>query len=235
VPIQAVESQRLYQQVAEQIGELIRRGEFRAGDRLPAERDLARQLGVSRPVVREAMIALEIAGLVEVRTGAGIFVTISKPDGGGLLALTDVGPSPSDLIAARKLLEPEIAFAAAASVTDADLAGIAETLDRMEEAVATGDDIEPFDRLFHARIAAATRNTVLTAIVDQLWESMLTPLFSSLHLHTGLPAGQRTTLSEHRAIFQALRSRDGATARDAMRRHLARVEAILLSGDVTIA
>jgi DNA-binding FadR family transcriptional regulator len=235
VPIQAVESQRLYQQVAEQISELIQRGEFRAGDRLPAERDLARQLGVSRPVVREAMIALEIAGLVEVRTGAGIFVNESKPDGGGLLALSDVGPSPFDLIAARKLLESEIAFAAAASLTEADLAGIAETLDRMEKAIATGDDIEPFDRLFHARIAASTRNTVLTAIVDQLWESMLTPLFSSLHLHTGLPAGQRATLAEHRDIFQALRSGDGATARDAMRRHLARVEAILLSGDVTIA
>ena len=70
MPIQTVESQRLYQQVAGQLGELIRQGEFLPGDRLPPERDLARQLGVSRPTVREAMIALEIAGLVEVRTDA---------------------------------------------------------------------------------------------------------------------------------------------------------------------
>src|SRR3954452_5959063 len=117
MPLQAIETQQLYQQAAEQIGDLIRRREIGAGQRLPAERDLARQLGVSRPVVREAMIALEIAGLIEVRSGAGIFVKEPKPDGGGLPASSDVGPSPFDLIAARKLLESEIAFVAAASVT----------------------------------------------------------------------------------------------------------------------
>jgi len=75
MPFQIVESQRLYQQVAEQLGGLIDRGEFREGDRLPPERELSKKLGVSRPVVREAMIALEIAGLVEVRVGAGAFVS----------------------------------------------------------------------------------------------------------------------------------------------------------------
>ena len=231
MPLQAIETQRLYQQVAEQVGELIRRGEFAAGQRLPSERDLARQLGVSRPVVREAMIVLELTGLVEVRTGAGIFVRRPGPDGGALLALGDAGPSPFDLIAARKLLEPEIALVAAACPTEADLAGIGETLDRMREAVAAGGDIKPFDRLFHTRIAAATRNTVLTGIVDQFWEQMMTPLFSGLHLHTGLPANQWASLAEHEAILQALRARDGAAAREAMRAHLARTEAIMLAGD----
>ena len=74
MPFQPVDSRRLYEQVADQIGGLVRRGEFVAGQRLPAERDLAKMLGVSRPVVREAMIALEIAGLIEVRTGSGAFV-----------------------------------------------------------------------------------------------------------------------------------------------------------------
>jgi DNA-binding FadR family transcriptional regulator len=74
VPFQAVAAQRLYEQVAEQISALIAAGEFRPGDRLPPERDLARQLRVSRPVIREAMIALELAGSVEVRTGAGTYV-----------------------------------------------------------------------------------------------------------------------------------------------------------------
>ena len=75
MPFQAVATQRLYEQVAGQVTDLVARGEFKPGDRLPPERDLAKILGVSRPTVREAMIALEIAGLVEVRVGAGTFVT----------------------------------------------------------------------------------------------------------------------------------------------------------------
>src|SRR5215831_8752577 len=122
MPFQVVESQRLYQQVAEQLGGLIDRGEFREGDRLPPERELSKKLGVSRPVVREAMIALEIAGLVEVRGGAGTFVKRARGDTGSLLAaVADPGPGPFDLIAARRLLEGEIAFSAALKITNADI------------------------------------------------------------------------------------------------------------------
>src|SRR5205807_3545845 len=74
MPIQALEPQRLYRQIAEQLRKLMTKGEFKPGERLPAERDLAKQLGVSRPSVREALIALEVEGWVEVRTGSGIFV-----------------------------------------------------------------------------------------------------------------------------------------------------------------
>lgn len=235
MPIQAVESQRLYQQVAEQIGELIRRGEFRAGDRLPAERDLARQLGVSRPVVREAMIALEIAGLVEVRTGSGIFVRSAETNAAHPVVLPDVGPSPFDLIAARKLLEPEIALTAATSLSQADLDGIAEALHLMREAQAAGRDVKSADRLFHTRIAAATGNTVLASIVDQLWEHACVPIFGGLHAHTKLPNHERAALAEHAEILSALQRRDALAARDAMRAHLARTEAIMLAGDNAVA
>ena len=81
MPFQAVATQRLYEQVAGQVTELVARGEFKPGDRLPPERDLAKVLGVSRPTVREAMIALEMAGLVEVRVGAGTFVTDKAKNG----------------------------------------------------------------------------------------------------------------------------------------------------------
>ena len=74
MPLQTVEPQRLYRQIAEQVRSLIAGGEFAAGSRLPAERDLAKQLGVSRPSVREALIALEVEGWVEVRTGSGVYV-----------------------------------------------------------------------------------------------------------------------------------------------------------------
>lgn len=235
MPIQAVESQRLYQQVAEQIGELIRGGEFQAGERLPAERDLARQLGVSRPVVREAMIALEMAGLVEVRTGSGIYAQKPEMNGAQPFVLPDVGPSPFDLIAARKLLEPEIALTAAANISEADLDEIADALRQMQAAQGSGGDVKPTDRLFHTRIAAATGNTVLASIVDQLWEHASAPIFSSLHAHTGLPEHERAALAEHAEILTALQRRDGSAAREAMRAHLARTEAIMLAGDVTVA
>src|ERR1044072_2614293 len=107
MPFRAVAAQRLYQQVAEQLGGLIDRGEFREGDRLPPERELSKKLGVSRPVVREAMIALEIAGLVEVRGGAGAFVTDKAKNGAAIQESNSrlfegVGSSPLELIAARR-------------------------------------------------------------------------------------------------------------------------------------
>src|ERR1043165_909987 len=113
MPFQAVATQRLYEQVAGQVTELVTRGEFKPGDRLPPERDLAKLLGVSRPTVREAMIALEIAGLVEVRVGAGAFVT-QKAKNGAANGETNgrlfegVGSSPLELIAARRAIEPEV-------------------------------------------------------------------------------------------------------------------------------
>ena len=79
MPIRAVETNRLYRQIAEQLSRLIASGEFSEGSRLPSERDLAVQLGVSRPSVREALIALEVAGKVDVRVGAGIFVSTRRP------------------------------------------------------------------------------------------------------------------------------------------------------------
>ena len=93
MPLQAVASKRLYQQVADQIASLIREGHWSAGDRLPSERDMSQQLGVSRPTVREAILALEIAGLVEVRTGAGIYV-LDESQGQGRDHCRRLGPKP---------------------------------------------------------------------------------------------------------------------------------------------
>ncbi len=234
MPIQVVKAQRLYQRAAEQIGELVRRGEFRAGDRLPAERDLARQLGVSRPVVREAVIALEIAGLVEVRTGSGIYARNPEANRVQPLPPTDAGASPSELIAARKLLEPEIAFTAATNASAADLDGVADALQQMRRAKRAGRDIKPADRLFHTRVAAGTGNMVLVSIVDQLWEQALAPIFSSLHARTHLAKHEREALAEHAEILKALQCHDGPAAREAMRVHLAQTEAIMLAGDATM-
>lgn len=229
MPFQAIETQRLYQQVAEQIGALIRRGEFASGDRLPPERDLARSLGVSRPVVREAMVALEIAGLVEVRTGSGIYVQTA---GGEARALPAPGPSPFDLIRARRMIEGEIAFAAAEAASPADLEGISEAMAMIGTAIAEGRETLPADRLFHVRLAAATGNPVLVSVIEGMWETMMTmPVFSALRRRSGLTAYEPTMLADHTRIVEALCRRDPAGARDAMRAHLAEVEQVMLCGE----
>jgi DNA-binding FadR family transcriptional regulator len=231
MPLQAIESQRLYQQAAEQIGDLIRRRELGAGQRLPSERDLARQLGVSRPVVREAMIALEIAGLVDIKTGSGIYVRNAVPESVQPVVIFDVGPSPFEVIAVRKMLEPEVAFAAASTRSAADLVGIDEALELMKRAIDTRSDFTAADRLFHTRIATATRNTVLISIVDQLWGHILTPLFSNLHARTSLAKHHRAALAQHAKILQALRKKDAPGARDAMSAHVTMTETLIMSND----
>jgi DNA-binding FadR family transcriptional regulator len=233
VPIQLVEAQRLYQHVAEQIGSLIHAGEFRDGDRLPPERELAKQLGVSRPVVREAMIALEIAGLVDVRGGAGAFVKRARADAGSLLAATaDPGPGPFDLIAARQLLEGEIAFTAASKVTQANLRSLTEAIDQMRSDIEAGRDTRQSDRLFHLRVAELTGNGVLSGLVDGLWAHMLAPMFDVLGRHAGLRGKDRMTIADHERIVEALGRRDAEAARAAMRAHLAHVEEILMREDM---
>ncbi|MFI4988159.1 MAG: FadR/GntR family transcriptional regulator [Alphaproteobacteria bacterium] len=228
MPIQPLASQRLYQQAADQIRELIRAGEYRPGDRLPPERELAKRLGVSRPTVREAMIALEIAGIVAIRAGAGIYVS-DEPCRETHMALPalDAGPSPFDLLDARRLLECEIVERAARHATRADLARIREAIEEMEGDMAAGGDGRDADRLFHARIAEAAGNGVLASLADGLWEGMSAPLFHHLSSHTGLPDHQQMTIRDHRAIYDCLRRRDAQGARAAMEAHLSHVEAVL--------
>src|SRR5215470_6317315 len=130
MPIATVENRRLYRQIAAQLSALIASGEFAVGQRLPSERELAAQLGVSRPSLREALIALELEGLVEVRVGAGIWVTAAGRTPGA--PVQQEGEGPFELLRARWLIEGEIAAAAAREATVTDLASIRAALTEME-------------------------------------------------------------------------------------------------------
>src|SRR6266566_3772624 len=130
MPIQAVDDRRLYRQIADQLTMLITSGEFRRGERLPSERDLAVQLGVSRPSVREALIALEIQGLVEVRVGAGIFV--AQAERAPAVPINE-GQGPFELLRARWLIEGEIAALSARESTKADLALTRTAVETMQQ------------------------------------------------------------------------------------------------------
>ena len=217
MPLTAVDNRRLYRQIADQLAALIEGGEYAPGGRLPPERDLAKQLGVSRPSVREALIALEVEGYVEVRMGSGVYVSDRRSEGGSRLA-ADSGPF--ELIRARWMIESECAALAAKEATKAQVKAIEGALDEMETARDRGSVPLEADRAFHLRIAEATGNSALVLVVQTLWDQRTGPLFLRLEHHYDTPGLWTVAIREHRDIVAAIARHDAAGARAAMRRHM---------------
>jgi DNA-binding FadR family transcriptional regulator len=218
MPFQSIEPRRLYRQIADQIRGLIKSGEFPAGSRLPPERDLARQLGVSRPSVREALIALEVEGMVEVRIGSGIYVlgaAAATPVGGH-----DAAAGPFELLRARYVIESECAALAAKSAKKAQIHAMEEALSEMERELADGKQPISSDRTFHLRIAEATGNGALVAVVKMLWDERTGPLYKQLEHHYDTPSLWHAAIGEHRAVLKVIAAHDAEGARAAMQRHL---------------
>ena len=225
-----VESRRLYRQIADQVQRLIGGGEFPAGSRLPAERDLAERLGVSRPSVREALIALEVEGLVEVRGGAGVFVRQRKPARRAPRALNGHAvqasppPGPFDVIRARWIVESEAAALAATQATPQQLQRMKACLQQMQAARTHTAEATKADEDFHLCIAEASGNAALLMLVQQLWWVRTGPLYTQLESHFTGEAIWDVAVEEHRALLDAIASRDPAGARKAMRRHMRNAE-----------
>jgi DNA-binding FadR family transcriptional regulator len=218
MPFQAIEPRRLYRQIADQLRALIERGEFPVGTRLPPERDLALKMGVSRPSVREALIALEVEGLVEVRMGSGIYARARDEGPHGSV----VAESPLDTILARQLIEGELAGQAARTMKAADVAGLREAVDVMREEAASGHIPARGDRLFHVRIAQASDNSVLLRLVGELYDERHNPLAVQLGSHFENAESWAAAIAEHERVVDAIEAGDAAGARVAMREHMAR-------------
>ncbi len=228
-PDQGDRPPRLYMQVAEQLIDLIRKGTPAAGERLPSERDLAEDYGVSRPTIREAMIALEIAGLVEIRLGSGVYVLprAGVPE----LISVDQGPGPFEILEARKLVEGEVCALAAGRISTQQLKELAKLLKEMAKENLREDMTEAADQRFHCLIAEASGNSALAATVQWLWHLRNDSIIST-RFHSRLrEEGSRPIIADHRAILEALQARDPAAARRAMARHLQRVIDTLMAAD----
>ena len=233
MPLRAVETTRLYRQIAGQIVALIDAGEFPAGSRLPPERELAVLLGVSRTSVREAIIALEIAGRVEVRVGTGIFVarrvaqSTPAPEKtsvrDGETQVRDSGVGPFERLAARAVIEGETAALAAKHARKDDLAALRATIVRMRDHAEDAAKRDAADRAFHVRIAEATGNGALAHAVADLWDQRGGDLWARIEVHFHTAALRAKTLADPEAIVAALAARDADGARNAMHRHLERV------------
>ncbi|MGE8688557.1 MAG: FadR/GntR family transcriptional regulator [Achromobacter sp.] len=220
---QAVAITRLYRVIADQIAGRIRAGEFPRGGRLPSERELAEQLQVSRASIREALIALEIEGYVEVRVGTGVFVT---REGAGFPAASgacagveqehdDIGPF--DLLEARMLIEPECAGMAAQQASPAQIAAIRDA----HEGMSLTDSPGRHDRDFHNAIAAGCGNAAVAAAVARLWElTQASSVYSRMQDYFVNTKVWAAAHAEHQRILVAIQARDPIRARHAMHAHL---------------
>lgn len=215
----ASESRRQYQLVADRIRALIDEERLGVGARLPAERELALQLGVSRPSLREALIALEIDGRVEIRGGSGVYVCATASVGGDS-ATSSLGDSPAELIQARVVLESAVVTLAAARVTKAGLQRVEEALAAMREEHAVGRIPVDADRRFHLSIAEMTGNSVLVDLVGTLFDGRHSPIAARMSGQFESTHTWQAALAEHVAIYQALEARNPQAAAAAVCSHL---------------
>lgn len=223
MPLRKIEVPRLYRRIADQVRQLIAAGEFPVGERLPAERDLAAQLRVSRPSVREALIALEVEGWVEVRGGSGVYVR-EKPNGARRPApASEWGPL--ELIRARGLIEGEVAALAAKLATRRQIAAMEAALAAMRADAAAGRAPLAADRAFHVAVAEATGNGVLIDLVRRFWDARGGRLFRRFGNHFDSARSWHAAIDEHAAVLAAIRKRDAGGARSAMRRHMEKAHA----------
>jgi DNA-binding FadR family transcriptional regulator len=241
MPLIAVEPQRLYRQIAEQLRAGMLSGEFAVGSRLPAERDLSKQLSVSRSSVREALIALEVEGWVEVRTGSGIYVldrsninaihtiaaqAINTPANAifesenTLLSANKAEWGPLELIRARRVVEGETAAIAAQQAKRKDIDAMSKALRMMQTEAADGVLPLDGDRAFHTAIVQASGNEVLIDTVQSFWDSRRGPIFERLVGYFETLQSWQAAIAEHSAILEAIQAHDAAAARTAMHAHM---------------
>jgi DNA-binding FadR family transcriptional regulator len=213
------DTQKLYQQIARAIAAAIADGRYGPGDRLPSERELAEEFGVSRPTVRDAMIALEFQGLVESRQGSAVYVTAAAPVAGEVsesevaaLAVTE----------ARKLFEGEACALSAACISEEQVAVLERLIDDMRNA-ATDDELEKLEQEFHLIVARGSGNAAIASGVEDLWIMRRQSSLCMATLRRLRPNASAAFIDEHRSIIAALRARDSKAARQALHAHLARV------------
>jgi GntR family transcriptional repressor for pyruvate dehydrogenase complex len=215
---------RLYEQVAEQISGWIAENGLRAGDRLPPERELATRLGVSRATLSQALVALEVVGVVAVRHGDGTVLT----DKAGSARITDAirahADRMPDVIEARDAMETKLAALAAVRRTDEDIARINAALDEMERDIEAGGRGVHADEHFHGAVTAAAYSPLLAQMMETIRELIVETRLESL----SQPGRPRDSLAGHRKVADAIMAGDPAAASTAMHEHVVMVSDVAL-------
>lgn len=223
-PLRRVERRPLYELLAERIREHATESDLRAGARLPAERALAEQLGVSRASLRQAIVALEVQGLVEVRHGGGTYLRRDGLQPAPLDEVLERRRRLPDILDAREALEVKIAMLAAERRSPGDLAQIEAALVTMAAATRAGQRAEQGDADFHGAVTAAAHSEVLARMMAELAPEIALTREESL----GQPGRPAQSLAQHRAIAEAVAAGEPARAAEAMLAHLSSVRDVRL-------
>jgi len=218
---------RLYEQVAEQIMGWVQENGLKAGDKLRPERELAVSLGVSRATVRQALVALEVIGVVAVRHGDGAVLADASGSAKVLDAIRAHARRIPDVIDARDALETKIAALAAARRTSDDLARIDDALEVMAKDIEMGGRGLDGDELFHAAVTTAAHSSLLAGMMAEISDLILETRIESL----GQPGRPDDSLAAHRRIADAIRDGDARGAATAMHDHVEMVSDVALLRD----
>ncbi|OCG42236.1 transcriptional regulator [Gilliamella sp. Fer2-1] len=226
-------SSRLYQAIGNELKFLLKNGTYKIGDRLPPERDIAETFSVSRTVVREALIMLELENLITVKKGSGVYV-IGLPDAtlseqNKQIEENDFGPF--ELLQARQLIESNIAAFAASQIVKTDVVKLRAILEQERQILQNNilDDYSA-DEMFHITIAKATKNAVLEDLLNDLWKKRnASKMWDQLHNRIIDNSYRKKWLDDHEKILQALQVKDAKAARQAMWQHLENVKQTLMT------
>ncbi|GKW17218.1 GntR family transcriptional regulator [Pectobacterium carotovorum subsp. carotovorum] len=223
-----LQEKKQYQEIGCDLRQKIQSGGYPVGSRLPPERNIAETYGVSRTIVREALLMLELEGTVDIRQGSGVYV-LRIPDEDEAADGTKNHIGAFEMLQARQLLESNIAAFAARMATRADIENLRKTLEQEQAAIAGKDYRGDFDRLFHLQIAGATQNQMLLETVSNIWACRDdNALWQQLYTHVGTQGYRLKWLADHQAILAALRRRDVSGSYQAMWQHLENVKNTLM-------
>jgi GntR family transcriptional repressor for pyruvate dehydrogenase complex len=214
--LRPLERTRLYEDVGERLGEFVRESGMAPGDQFPPERDLARQLRVSRTSVRQSFVVLQALGFVDVRHGEGVFLRRTRGFGESLTKLLERRRRLPDVLEAREALEVKLAELAAAHRSEQDLTAMRAALTQMQGEIAAGGVGIEGDAAFHHAIALAARNEILLHMIDAMAEVIQESRVESL----SEPGRPPRSLEAHRRILAAIEARITELAAEAMRLHL---------------
>jgi len=224
----AVTPSKIPDMVYKQLVSLITRGHLRPGEKLPSERAMAMQLGVSRQSIREAIYRATTAGLIEVRQGEGTFIissfkeNLSQPFS---ILLTEQAEKISEFLEIRKLIEGWCAERASEAATAADLKKMQGVLKKMEKVNPAESVWEKADLDFHSFIAAATHNVLAMHVMEGLKDSFHT--YFRVKKYSTKPERKDVLLGQHRRILEAIRQKDPKKARKKIMEHLDYVEKMI--------
>lgn len=201
---------------------MIEKGELKQGDKLPSERFLAEKCQVGRPAIREALSALEIMKVIQIRPGEGTFVretTMGAFDES--LSILEDNISPFEVLQARKVVESGIARTAATQAKPEDLVALKELMQEMTRKLTLNQFSMELDRKFHMRVAQATHNSILREVTESLCSAMRQKLWHALlEKNLKIPGRAKRSVEEHRKTYEAIKERNGEEAYWAMYNHL---------------